>query len=103
MEELEPKEDNLPSILDKHDLTLNIPNPLSAESSLKQAKEADVQIANDMLAMGYIGLTEARSVSSIVKLGQFIMSTVKERRHLLNLQYGTNSEGSKGKVFDPLD
>lgn len=94
---------HLPSLLTEAGLSVKTPDSLEATSNLATAKSVDVGIANDMIALGYAGLNSARSVSAVVKLGQFILQATRERRHLMNLQYGSNSEGSKTKVYDPLD
>ena len=96
-------EDYTPAILDAEDITLDIPGGIDEKSSLKDMQRADVQIANDMLRVCYVGLAKAQSVGTICKVVDTTLRAVESRRKILNNPYGHQGSGSKTEEFDPLD
>lgn len=81
---------------------LTIPEPLQADDTLKQAKHADVQVANDMLGLCYAAIPMARSIQSLCKLIDTSLKTIEVRRKVLNLEYGHPDKGPSS-AFTPLE
>lgn len=83
-------------------MTLNVPEPLGADSTLKEAKHADVQICNAALEALYQTLGKAGTIASVCKVIDTTMKVTETRRKLLNLQYGAESNGGKESPYDPV-
>lgn len=81
---------------------ISLPDDLPSNSTLSQAKHADVEIANTMLRACYHGLSQATSISALCKLIDTSMNIVERRRKLLCLQYGSSDKNIEGTLTTPL-
>lgn len=96
-------ENNLPTLLDEAEVSISLPNDVRMGDTLNQVQEADLSIANDMLRICYAGFGKASSVTSLTKLVSTTLQAVRERRNILNMQYGSSNSVPKAREFDPLD
>jgi hypothetical protein len=99
-EDIDEPINNLPAIIPVHDIV--IPADLSFNSTINQAKQNDVDHANQMLKVCYHSLTKATSVSALMRVVAQSMSVVEKRRHLMCLQYGDSSQ-SRSSAFTPIE
>jgi hypothetical protein len=69
-------------------IKINLPLPITVQSTLKEVQAADVQIANDMLGVMFNSWGAVKTIAGATKLAKATMELVKARRELLNMPYG---------------
>lgn len=67
---------------------------LMHDATLKDAKVADIDIANFLLKAAHTGWGHVKSIAGIVAMTDTTIKAVKFRRDILNLQYGTKDNGA---------
>lgn len=92
-----------PPMLDSSPYPIQPPEDLDEHSTIQEAKKVDVHMANNLLKASFVGLTKATCVSSLCQAINQAIRATEHRRKVLLLQYGAESNGSKSKIFDPLD
>lgn len=106
-----PDYSKVPDITDEDDhypkpilqVTLEEAPTIEANATLNQVKAADMIITNNVLAALHVAWGGATSVGQICNLAKTTMATIKERRHLLCLEYGNNNKTAGGGGFLDLD
>lgn len=92
-----------PTETEELSLTLAEPTSVSRQSTLNEVIDSDVDIANNVLKALHVGWGTVRSVSSLCKMADTTLNAIEKRRKILNLQYGAESQISKGTVVYPMD
>lgn len=75
----------------------NIPAPteVTRATSLEAVIDADVEVANNCLRLLHATLPSVRTVATLIQVVNATMSTVAQRRKMLNLQYGHSDKSAK--------
>lgn len=105
----EDPSENLPSVpeapplLESVKLSLKGPVDLDALTTVQEAKEADVQVANDLIKASYVALTNSRSVSTLCRAIEQTVKVIEARRKILLLPYGAEVSRSRASFLHPID
>lgn len=76
---------------------------ITEQSSYKDVKKADMIVANNVLQALHLGWGQATTIGQICNLAKTTMSTIAERRKLLVMPYGNQSNSTSGNAFVDLD
>lgn len=87
-------------ILTTTDLTA--PENLKEDATLQEAIKADLQLANASLQIIHQSWKHVTSIAAVCKLLEAQNKAIRQRREVLNLQYGAQSTSKESSVVLPL-
>lgn len=97
----ESNDNNLPGLLPSN-IIKEPTTQVTTTSTLEEVKKADLEVTNNVLSALHCMWGKATSISQVTRLCQATMQTLKSRRELLCMQYGSPASRNSNEII-PID